>query len=816
MKIPALLMLAGICLSAFGVPVHAQRPESSDGSKRIRRVSRPLPDRYIVVLRSNEDPEAVGLETAILGRGRLRHVFRHAARGFAIRLPEAAALALANDPRVEFVEEDALVQATASLQSGATWGLDRIDQRALPLDTAYRYVRDGAGVHVHVLDSGIRTTHTEFGGRAFIAADYIDDDSDGDPYDVGNDDSNPLPDGGDCHGHGTHVAGTIGGATFGVAKNVTLWGHRVLDCTGSGSLSGVIAAVDAVTADTDRRPAVVNMSLGGPASAALDLAIRESIAAGVTYVVAAGNSNVDASTSSPARVAEAITVGATASNDSRASFSNYGAALDLFAPGVSIRSAAISTDIATASMSGTSMAAPHVAGVVALYLQANPAALPAAVRDAIVAESTLGAVSNGGVGSPNLLLYSSSSTTTAPPTVTVVAPNGGEKLFSAVSSVVRWTVEDGDAVDSFDVQVSSNNGGTYSNIPGCTALQPSARQCIWTSPSPASTAARIRVVARHSGTTASDASDAVFTVTSTAPAMTVTSPNTAVNWGRGSRQRITWTHNLGANAYVRLEVSRDAGATFTEIAPAVKNTSATAGSFDWTVSGPNTTGALIRVSWSEAPAVVDVSNIGFKIADPYIAVTKPAKGANWGFGTQQSQPWTSNLGPGDLVDVLLSVDGAQTFATVLGSRISASAKSVTFVVPALGQQTSLARVQVRWANPSSGTPVVATSPVNFTLAPPFIRVTSPNGGEAWVAGTKPVIRWAHNLGSLEGVAIHLSLDGGGSYGTVVVGGTVSDGSHAFAVGSSAITAAARVRISWLKDSSLADASDATFQILPPP
>jgi hypothetical protein len=815
MRIPAVLVLAGLCLPAFGVPVRAQRADSSNDAKQVRRVSKPLRDRYIVVLQPGEDPDAVGFESALLRRGRLRHVFRHAARGFAIELPEPAALALANDPRVAYVEEDGLLQATELEQAGATWGLDRIDQRALPLDTRYRYARDGGGVHVHVLDSGIRTTHTEFGGRAFIAADYIDDDNDGDPYDIGNDDLNPLPDGGDCHGHGTHVAGTIGGATFGVAKNVMLWGHRVLDCTGSGALSGVIAAIDAVTSDTTRRPAVVNMSLVGPASSALDLAVRESITSGVTYVVAAGNSNVDASTSSPSRITEAITVGATASNDTRASFSNYGSALDLFAPGVSIRSAAMSTDIATVLMSGTSMAAPHVAGVAALYLQENPAAAPAAVRDAIVAQSTPGLVSSAGTGSPNLLLYSTSATTTAPPVVTVTAPNGGEKLFTTVSSVVRWTVEQGDSVESFDVQVSGNNGGTYSSIPGCTGLQPSARQCVWSSPSPASTAAHVRVVARHSGTSSSDASDAVFTITSAAPALTVTSPNTALNWGRGSRQRITWTHNLGVNAYVRVEVSRDGGVTFAEIAPAIKNTSATTGSFDWTVSGPNTTVAIVRVSWMEGP-MSDVSNVAFTIADPYIAVTRPARGSNWGFGTQQSQAWTTNLGPADLVDVVLSVDGAQTFPTVLSSGTAATANLSRFVVPALAQQTSRARVRVRWANPPSGTTLLATSPVDFTLALPFVTVTAPNGGEVWVAGTRPVIRWVHNLGSLEGVAIHLSFDGGSTYGTTIVSGTVSDGSHGYTVPSTAITGAARVRVSWLREPSVADASDATFQVVPAP
>ena len=404
---------------------------AQDGT--VRRAERPVPNSYIVVLADDEDSLSVGLQSQAVHGGRLRHVYEHAVRGFSIVLPPAAAQALARDPRVRYVEEDGVVRADDT-QVSPPWGLDRIDQRTLPLNGTYNYPPAGPAVFVHVIDTGIRTTHLDFGGRAFIGGDFIDDDGDGDPNDVGNDDGNPSqPDGADCNGHGTHVAGTIGGATYGVAKNVTLIGYRALNCSGDGTVAGVIAAIDRVTADT-RRPAVANMSLGGGVSTALDNAVRASIAAGITYSLSSGNEGIDASLVSPARVGEAITVGATNQSDQRPSFSNFGPVVDIFAPGVSIRSAYYTSDSASALMTGTSMASPHVAGVAALYLQVFGNRTPAQVRDAIVAGATAGIVIDP-AGSPNRLLNTEFVLTPPPPPPAGVnaarASNGGVATASS-------------------------------------------------------------------------------------------------------------------------------------------------------------------------------------------------------------------------------------------------------------------------------------------------------------------------------------------------------------------------------------------------
>jgi subtilisin family serine protease len=381
--LPAVLLAFLVLL--FALPVSAaQRSTGESGGLR-------LP--FIVVLEDSvADAAPVAAEHAQRFGGDLTHVYQHALKGYALTLDEGTISALLADPRVASIELDGEMTASVT-QTGATWGIDRIDQRSLPLSGTFTYTATGAGVKAYIIDTGIHASHTQFGGRVVQERDTVD---------------GALP-AADCNGHGTHVAGTVGGSTYGVAKGVTLVAVRVLNCSGSGSTSGVIAGIDWVTGNhAPGQPAVANMSLGGGASTALDTAVRNSIADGVSYAIAAGNGNIfgfqaNACNYSPARVAEAMTISATDRTDRKASWANYGNCVDWFAPGVSITSAWYTSNTATNTISGTSMATPHTAGVAAQYLQGSPGASPATVRSTLFNLTTKGIVTSSSTANNHLL-----------------------------------------------------------------------------------------------------------------------------------------------------------------------------------------------------------------------------------------------------------------------------------------------------------------------------------------------------------------------------------------------------------------------------
>jgi subtilisin family serine protease len=383
---------AGFVAAAAAVAAVVTMPAQAAEGKILGTESANAVDgHYIVALKDNKSFSAKAITTqadtlsAKYG-AKVGYKYTSALKGFSITATEAQAKQLAADGNVAFVQQSHRYTVSDTQPTPPSWGIDRLDQRDLPLDNSYTYGTKADNVTAFVIDTGVMIDHPTFEGRATGGFDAIDGDND------------PA----DGHGHGTHVAGTIGGAEYGVAKGVKIVGVRVLDDSGSGTTEQVVAGIDWVS-QNHSGPSVANMSLGGGADEALDTAVRNSVASGVTYAIAAGNSSADANGFSPARVTEAITVAASDINDAQADFSNFGNVVDIYAPGVDITSSW--NDGATNTISGTSMATPHVAGAAALFLSANPEATPDQVATGLTGAATPDKITNASPDTPNLLLY---------------------------------------------------------------------------------------------------------------------------------------------------------------------------------------------------------------------------------------------------------------------------------------------------------------------------------------------------------------------------------------------------------------------------
>ena len=433
-----------------------------------------IPGKFIVVLHENslsfrksdryEDVQ-IGMRKSAhelvtrydIQEDKVERVYGNLLTGFSVELSNIQLEALEKDPMVKYIEPDGYVHINSTTQNNATWGLDRIDQRALPLNQTYNYTATGQGVKAFIIDTGVRTTHNEFGSRAQQGFDAFGGNSE------------------DCNGHGTHVAGTVGGSTYGVAKGVTLVGVRVLDCNGSGSWSGVIAGMDWVAANASG-PSVANMSLGGGGSTAIDDAVTRMYNAGVPVIVAAGNGDfrgreANACNYSPARAPRAYTVGATTNTDSKTSWSNYGDCVDIFAPGASITAAWHTSNTAINTISGTSMASPHVAGVAALYLQSNQNASAQAVYDYLTSTSTKNIVNNSRTIN-NHLLYSLGESSggggTTPDPVGLILEGSGSKVQGRWRADLSWSGATSTQVDIYrdgtKIATVNNSSGSGSYI----------------------------------------------------------------------------------------------------------------------------------------------------------------------------------------------------------------------------------------------------------------------------------------------------------------------------------------------------------------
>lgn len=386
--IAAVILTFATGCSDESFPAAPPRAKAIPSVPALQRESSPIADQYIITF-TGDVGDVPGLAKKLIAESNGTELFTYttALHGFAARLPSSSINGLSRNPHIASIEQDATVEPSGT-QSSPDWGLDRIDQRPLPLSNSYSYGPDGSGVNIYIIDTGIRLSHSDFAGRVFAGYSAINDG-------LGA---------GDCAGHGTHVAGIAGGTVWGVAKKARLYSVRVFDCAGSGTNSGLLAGVDWVTKN-HVGPSVANMSLGGAYSSTLNQAVANSIASGITYTIAAGNYAKDACTVSPASVTSAITVGSTKWDDTQASFSDFGSCVDLYAPGFAITSDYYTSDAASYVLSGTSMSAPFAAGAAALYLSQNPSATPSQVAAALTSNATQGVITLLGANSLNRLLY---------------------------------------------------------------------------------------------------------------------------------------------------------------------------------------------------------------------------------------------------------------------------------------------------------------------------------------------------------------------------------------------------------------------------
>jgi len=664
-----------------------------------------IKDQYIVVLNGAPgSPLAADILDSAITRvealgGVILATYDAALIGYAANLDAAAHAAVRGDPQVEYVGTDHIVDGDTD-QSSPSWGLDRIDQRGLPLDSIYSYEQTGAGVTAYIIDSGIRRTHTEFSGRVGTGFGAVNDGN-------GTD---------DCHGHGTHVAGTVGGTTYGVAKAVTLVPVRVLGCNNRGSLTNILKGVNWVTANhVAGKPAVANMSIGTPRYPPLEKAISGSIGSGVTYAVAGGNDSGDACKQGPAHVSNALTVGATTSTDERASYSNWGSCLDLFAPGSSILSAGIASDTASTRMNGTSMATPHVAGAAARFLQNNPKATPAQVAARIIASATVGKVTDPGKGSPNRLLYVEPAVELTLSPASITCANTGCAPFVTVTTNGTW--------------------GWNSGYPSWVTLTRHDSQTlavtVTANPSASTRTGTISVTATASGQTRTR-TVSITQLGGTPPTLTlsptsITCPNTGCTPFVTVSTNGTWGWESGYPSWVTL--SRQDSQTLRVTGAANPTASSRSGTISVTATGSNGLTTTKTVSITQpastpptltlSPTSITCPNTG---CNPYVTVST---NGTWGWNSGYPS-W-----------VTLTRQDSQTLGVRGAANTTASSRSGTISVTATGSNGLTTTKSISITQPAGSPPTLTLSPTSITCpnsgCNPYVTVST-NGTWSWSSG----------------------------------------------------------------------------------